>query len=50
MAYPEEGKPLTSADFPLLDMDRYVRFTVETENGLTANTRAYFRDELVTGT
>ena len=46
MAYPDEGKLLTSADFPLLAMDRYVRFTVETENGLTANTRAYYRDEL----
>ena len=39
------GEYLTSADFPLSDMDLYVRFTVTDENGLTANTRGYLREE-----
>ena len=40
-----EGEFLTSAEFPLSDLDLYVRFTVEDENGLTANTRGFRREE-----
>ena len=36
---------ITSAEFPLLDIDVFVRFTVVDENGNTANTRGYWREE-----
>lgn len=39
------GEFITSADFALSDLDLYVRFTAEDENGRTANTRAYMRAE-----
>ena len=45
--YPEEGKPLTAAAFKLLDEDIYVRVTVVDKEGKTANTNAYFLDEIV---
>ena len=39
------GELITSAEFPLSDLDLYVRFTAEDERGLTANTRGYLRAE-----
>ena len=42
--YAEEGL-LTSATFPVLDTDLYIRLTVTDECDRTANTRAYFREE-----
>ena len=36
---------ITVAEFPIQDIDVFVRFTVEDEFGRTANTRAYWRDE-----
>ena len=36
---------ITSAQFPISDFDAFVRFTVIDENGKTANTRAFWRDE-----
>lgn len=36
---------ITSAEFPIEDIDVFVRFTVEDEYGRTANTRAYWREE-----
>ena len=39
------GEYLTSADFPLSDMDLYVRFTLTDENGHTADTRGFRREE-----
>ena len=39
------GEAVTMAEFPIQDMDVFVRFTVEDEHGKTANTRAYWRDE-----
>jgi hypothetical protein len=36
---------ITSAEFPISELDLYVRFTIEDENGNTANTRAYWREE-----
>ena len=44
--YPDGEKPLTKADFKLLDEDIYVRVTVVDKQGRTANTNAYFLDEL----
>ena len=40
-----EGEMLTSAEFPLSELDHFVRFTVTDAYGNTANTRAYFREE-----
>lgn len=40
-----EGEKITSAEFPLYELDSFVRFTVEDEFGKTADTRAYFREE-----
>lgn len=40
----QEGS-ITSAEFPIQDLDVFVRFTVEDEFGRTANTRAYWREE-----
>lgn len=39
---------ITVAEFPIHDVDSFVRFTVEDEYGRTANTRAYWRDEFET--
>lgn len=39
---------LTCAEFPIQDIDVFVRFTVEDEQGRTANTRAYWREEFET--
>ena len=36
---------LTSAEFPISDLDLFVRFTVVDAEGKTANTRGYWRDE-----
>lgn len=36
---------ITFAQFPISDLDAFVRFTVVGENGETANTRAFWRDE-----
>ena len=36
---------ITFARFPISDLDVFVRFTVVDENGKTANTRAYWREE-----
>ena len=36
---------ITSAEFPIQDVDVFVRFTIEDEFGRTANTRAYWREE-----
>lgn len=36
---------ITVAEFPIQDIDTFVRFTVEDEFGRTANTRAYWREE-----
>lgn len=36
---------ITSADFEIDELDIFVRFTVTDEDGKTANTRAYWRDE-----
>ena len=40
-----QGEPLTKAEFPIQDIDVFVRFTIEDEFGRTANTRAYWREE-----
>jgi hypothetical protein len=40
-----EMEKITSAEFPLGELDSFVRFTVEDEFGKTADTRAYFREE-----
>lgn len=40
-----QDEKLTHAEFPIQDIDVFVRFTVEDEFGRTANTRAYWRDE-----
>ncbi len=37
---------LTSAQFPICELDHFVRFTVTDAHGKTANTRGYWRDEL----
>lgn len=39
---------LTCAEFPIQDIDVFVRFTIEDEQGRTANTRAYWREEFET--
>ncbi len=39
---------ITCAEFPIQDIDVFVRFTVEDELGRTANTRAYWREEFET--
>lgn len=44
----EENGLLTSAEFPIQDIDVFVRFTVVDASGKTANTRAYWRDEFET--
>ena len=36
---------ITKAEFPISELDTFVRFTVIDENGKTANTRAFWRDE-----
>lgn len=36
---------ITCAEFPISDLDHFVRFTVVDAAGNTANTRAYFREE-----
>ena len=36
---------LTSAEFPVCELDHFVRFTVTDEHGNTANTRGFWRDE-----
>ena len=36
---------ITSAEFPVSDLDLFVRFTVTDAEGNTANTRGYFREE-----
>ncbi len=36
---------ITCAEFPIQDIDVFVRFTIEDEHGRTANTRAYWREE-----
>lgn len=41
----DEAGNLTEAAFPIGENDLYVRFTVTDAAGLTANTRAYWRDE-----
>ena len=43
-----EKADITVAEFPIQDIDVFVRFTVEDEFGRTANTRAYWRDEFET--
>ena len=40
------GELLTSAEFSFAPDDNYIRITVEDENGLHANTNAYFADEV----
>ena len=40
------GELITSASFPFDPDDNYIRITVEDENGLHANTNAYFADEV----
>ena len=45
LAVARPGELITSAEFPLSDMDLYVRFTAEDERGMTANTRGYLREE-----
>ncbi|MBO7520033.1 MAG: hypothetical protein J6T73_04570, partial [Clostridia bacterium] len=40
-----DAADITSAQFPISDLDIFVRFTVVDENGDTANTRAYWREE-----
>ncbi|MBO4432735.1 MAG: PHP domain-containing protein [Clostridia bacterium] len=40
-----EKADITAAEFPLSELDIYVRFTVVDAKGNTANTRAYWRDE-----
>ena len=40
-----DGELISSAEFPICDLDSFVRFTVEDEFGKTADTRAYFREE-----
>ena len=44
--YPENGEPLTEAYLPVAPENVYARITVYDEAGNTANTRAYFTDEL----
>ena len=41
-----DGELLTSASFGFAPDDNYIRITVEDENGLHANTNAYFADEV----
>ena len=36
---------ITSADFPISELDHFVRFTVTDSEGNTANTRGYWREE-----
>ena len=43
---PENGGYITSAEYEIPENAVYVRVTVTDENGLHANTRAYFTDEL----
>lgn len=43
-----ENEMLTCAEFPIQDIDVFVRFTVVDASGKTANTRAYWRDEFET--
>lgn len=39
------GNDITFAQFPISDLDVFVRFTVTDAEGKTANTRAYWREE-----
>ena len=41
-----ESGYITSADFPICELDHFVRFTVTDADGMTANTRGYWREEL----
>ena len=40
-----EHGDINSAQFPICELDQFVRFTVTDSNGNTANTRGYWRDE-----
>ena len=40
-----ESGYITSADFPICELDHFVRFTVTDSDGMTANTRGYWREE-----
>lgn len=42
----ENGKPITEAEFEIKSEDKYIRLTVTDAEGNTANTNAYFTDEL----
>ena len=42
----DPGKTITSADFEIPEVSRYIRVTIIDENGNHADTRGYFRDEL----
>lgn len=42
----ENGNPVTEAEFKVMPGDRYIRLTVTDAEGNTANTNAYFTDEL----
>ncbi|MBQ8812920.1 MAG: PHP domain-containing protein [Lachnospiraceae bacterium] len=47
VSYPEEGKTvMTTASYKLFDDNIYIRVTVVDERGRTANTNAYFIDEI----
>ena len=43
-----ESGYITSADFPICELDHFVRFTVTDADGMTANTRGYWREEIET--
>lgn len=46
VVYAEDGKPVTEAEFDVLDKDNYVRITVTDFTGKHANTNAYFVQDL----
>ena len=46
VAHAIDGELLTSASFPVDEIDDYIRITVIDPNGNHANTRAYFMDEI----
>lgn len=47
VVYPEEGKPLTSAVFPVREDCLYARITVTDHAGKHANTNAYYIEDLL---
>lgn len=47
IAYPEEGKPLTEAAFPVRADDGWFRLEVRDKRGMHACTNAYFTDEVL---